>query len=304
MAEGRAVVPVEPIRNADPFAELVRLILPSAERQAVGSSYRRLIATPSLRGAVVVVLGVGSEDLSNWVRFVSLLAGEARSQHAEHAPVVAVLTSEACTRGAGYQVFDDEGLVSASDVHATIEANAPWLADPIAEAAVAVICEVGRSDAQLIEGLINAGVETAFDPRDWLQTRVRPDSPGTDRWRGKLEPSSIWLAHCEPAALGRRIWRGQVSTLFPWLEELRLETIARHRKHLRPGQRNALGDEITDVEEYEWAQLRIQFSRNAAPKVLQDLAEEALAIRNHLAHGNPLFAGEGRELFKAATAAR
>ncbi|WP_144079657.1 hypothetical protein [Rubellimicrobium thermophilum] len=83
----------------------------------------------------------------------------------------------------------------------------------------------------------------------------------------------------------RRVWRAQLATFFPTLEEARLALIDRHRPRLRIDDHlRALG--ATSVEEIELGalchQLRKALDRREAAR-LEILAR----LRNRLAHRQP-----------------
>jgi hypothetical protein len=84
-----------------------------------------------------------------------------------------------------------------------------------------------------------------------------------------------------------RIWKAQVSVLFPWIEEVRADLIRHHGDRLRADWWDGSA-RITSVEELELKHLRDQ-----ARKVLRNLALSAdldrlVWLRNELAHLRPV----------------
>jgi hypothetical protein len=84
-----------------------------------------------------------------------------------------------------------------------------------------------------------------------------------------------------------RIWKAQVSVLFPWIEEVRADLIRHHGDRLRADWWDGAA-RITSVEELELKHLRDQ-----ARKVLRNLALSAdldrlVWLRNELAHLRPV----------------
>jgi hypothetical protein len=84
-----------------------------------------------------------------------------------------------------------------------------------------------------------------------------------------------------------RIWKAQVSVLFPWIEEIRADLIRHHGNRLRADWWDGSA-RITSVEELELKHLRDQ-----ARKVLRNLGLSAdldrlVWLRNELAHLRPV----------------
>jgi hypothetical protein len=87
------------------------------------------------------------------------------------------------------------------------------------------------------------------------------------------------------AELERRIWRAQLTALFPWIEEVRQDVIARYRRMLTVDEHLlALG--VRDVEEIELGALARQL-RSRMPRDDAYRLDSLGRIRNALAHRKP-----------------
>ena len=111
-------------------------------------------------------------------------------------------------------------------------------------------------------------------PREW-------ESGSVNEWGGEQVEHPLWLAANRPPGLSKRVWRGQLAMLLPWIEQNRQVIIERERRHLRiDAERSG-----PDLESLDWGPLAAQLDRvHAVRKVTQSLR----AARNELAHGRPI----------------
>ena len=154
------------------------------------------------------------------------------------------------------------------------------------ELAVALATEVCRWRLDLAATLAQAGLDDLSDPMAWLE-RCDLD------WNAAPEDNVNIDDHCPLALLrnGRgekvtaRVWRAQLSSLFPLLEEDRQYFVQRHRELLRVDDHaRRLG--VNSVEELEFGALDWQLSRSLDRREADRLS--ALArMRNALAHRRP-----------------
>ena len=86
--------------------------------------------------------------------------------------------------------------------------------------------------------------------------------------------------------IDRRIWRAQLSSLFPWIEEHRLRIIDRYRKLLRVDD-HLRTLHVTEIENIELGALRYQL-RQHIPRAELEHIEALAAMRNDLAHRKPV----------------
>jgi hypothetical protein len=93
-----------------------------------------------------------------------------------------------------------------------------------------------------------------------------------------------WLAHRPDfgRALSRRLWRAQVTVVFPLLETLRWQVIDRHHRSLRIPWENRSGV-VQQVGDLELGDLAVQLHR-VAPSGLVETLRTLRTMRNKLAH--------------------
>lgn len=164
-----------------------------------------------------------------------------------------------------------------------------------AELAVALAVELCVWRLDLAAALARAGTEDLLRPLDWLARRregAAADAGG---------PEACPLALLQSGRTGQlrlRLWRAQLMTFFPALEELRLDFIGRHRGRLRlDAHLRALG--VGSVDEIELGALCYQL-RGALRRQEADRLEALARLRNRLAHRQPGEAEDCRALLEAA----
>lgn len=94
-------------------------------------------------------------------------------------------------------------------------------------------------------------------------------------------------ADCEPRQVTMRVWQGQVTVLFPLIEQRRGQVIDDHRGSLTVPVEKGDGTWVTRVEDLEIAQLYCQL-RNHRDRRLEPLLRRLRDARNALAHLEPL----------------
>jgi len=184
-----------------------------------------------------------------------------------------------------WDVLDAIGLVGPLDgmafaaVHLTDADSLPIRI----KAAVAV--EVGAWDLCLTERLLDMPMNEALRPdlcpSRWIDGDDQAVAQQLDGWGGETTRHAAWLARNELATLTKRVWRGQLGILFPWIEERRREVITRYRNLLRPTETT-----MPEVEMLDWGPIVVQLGNSAkgCPRSVQS----ARLIRNELAHGRPV----------------
>lgn len=286
----------------EPLTQLMDQALDSKGRLSVPATLRGLLNAVDLSDHVLVVSDPC--DVRAWARFLKLFQSERmRSTLRQAAPVLAVVARHGPHEFEGAPTFDDLGLVEPHEFAAYVNDIQRWGADLLAQTCLSVTVETACGDFSLADELARQPAEVALDPTNWLSAK-KPQDKRQERWRGKLQADSVWLSRHDPAALRRRVWRGQMTVLLPFIEEVRSETIMRHRKWLRPGACDRETNELLSVEDYEWPELYRQFARSSAPRKLTDLASEMRLLRNSLAHCRPVFMHEFRAAISAHAAAR
>jgi len=148
-----------------------------------------------------------------------------------------------------------------------------------------VAVEVGVWDLCLTERLLDLPMKEALRPdlcsSRWIDGDHEELAQRQDSWGGEIARHAVWLVRNDPESLRKRVWRGQLGVLFPWIEERRREVIIRHRAQLRATEKTT-----PEVEMLDWGPIAVQLGNSArgCPKAI--LA--ARAIRNELAHGRPV----------------
>lgn len=186
---------------------------------------------------------------------------------------------------AHWDVLDAIGLVGPLDgmafaaVHLTDADSLPIRI----KAAVAV--EVGGWDLCLTEQLLDLPMNEAIRPDlcldKWISADDNVSVQQLDRWGGEMTHHAAWLARNDSISLTKRVWRGQLGVLFPWIEERRREVIARHLGLLQVTEAS-----MPEVEMLDWGPIAIQLGNS--PKGCPKSVQSARIIRNELAHGRPV----------------
>jgi hypothetical protein len=159
-----------------------------------------------------------------------------------------------------------------------------------------VAVEVGAWDLDIIERILSMPTHRATRPdahlNAWSDRRAdawRDDRPSwtagsLDEWGGEACVHPLYLAANKPTLLTKRVWRGQVAVLFPWLEEFRQAVIRTYRRHLRPDDLSYGGD----VDSLDWGPVCWQLGRAGIDRWALDAIHAGRKIRNDLAHGRPV----------------
>lgn len=159
-----------------------------------------------------------------------------------------------------------------------------------------VAVEVGAWDLDIVERILSMPTHRATRPDEhlanWSDTRVelwrgaRPNwiAGNLDRWGGEPCIHPLFLAANEPVLLKKRVWRGQVAVLFPWLDEYRQAVVRTYRLKLRPDQLS-YGD---DVDTLDWGPICWQLKRAGIASRVLNAIHAGRMLRNDLAHGRPV----------------
>lgn len=200
----------------------------------------------------------------------------------------------------------------------TIARERPDEPPQIRELVVALIAELAGGDIRLADILLNADLADLCEPhhlltdyayfRGWSSdTLARLSIRGEfDCWAtgliddigNALVIHSALLSLAQPesqhgALLTRRIWRAQLRSLFPWLEEQRWALIDAAAHLLVPPfttSRNTMVDRAEDLDlgAIAWHLRYSQRRRTAADYALTGIANSLANARNELAHRSPL----------------
>ncbi|WP_156040366.1 hypothetical protein [Chondromyces apiculatus] len=163
----------------------------------------------------------------------------------------------------------------------------------------AVGVELAGTDSELAIHLARADLPSVLAPAHILQEFAR--GRGWRPWGAEKSPS--WSLGDEDVLDGksilhsarvilekdgrdeieRRLWRGQVGTLFPFVEEQRVELIARFRSFLRVPHETPFGT-ITDIRDFELGHLLYQVRKRNIDEPTRRLLGTLTDIRHRLAH--------------------
>lgn len=150
-----------------------------------------------------------------------------------------------------------------------------------ADVAVALAVELCGWRLDIGASLAQAGLDDLADPINWLSRRPEKPILGTS----PLCPLAIFVEN-RKSELQQRIWKAQLSSLFPALENWRLDLVTKHRNRLRIDEHlRSLG--ITSVDEIELGALLFQLRRYLNRPDAAQLDTLARA-RNKLAHRQPV----------------
>lgn len=248
-----------------------------------------LAAAPALSGVVVITTAIdGSADAE-----AALFARLLRRAGSDSAPRLLWLTTTGGGSPAACSLREVRGVFDPLDGLAYV-ADLPRASRPLQGRLVAAVAvETAAWDVTLMDRLTALPVEQAVRPdvcaaawddgriSRWRGTTASWNAGSLDDWGGEAAAHPCWLAANAPAALVKRVWRGQLAALLPWVEQQRVALIERFRRRLRPDLERSGGD----VDLLDWGPLCVQVKamdeRIAAPLT------HFRRLRNELAHGRP-----------------
>ncbi len=163
--------------------------------------------------------------------------------------------------------------------------------------AVSLATEVCRRRLDLARDLARAGVDDLSDPLAWLDRRARDPDMTPAGEVGKVDSCPLALMrHGATDELRARIWRAQLTSLFPLLEVERQRFVQRFRDLLYVNNfTRGLG--VSSVDELEFGALNRQISDKLSEKDANRLAAMT-RIRNALAHRKPAEPEDVRHLLR------
>lgn len=167
--------------------------------------------------------------------------------------------------------------------------------------ALAVITELAGSDAHLAQHLAKQELAAIMNPsevlchfaasRNWTSGSVRKaawEAGTTDIVDGTpMLHSAAAVVMGNSAEVTRRVWRGQVTVLYPFIEEQRLKIIPQIRSYLRFPLETTYG-RVDDAEDLEVGQLLYFLRGKRVPPRLWRLLNLLTDMRHALAHLEPV----------------
>ena len=246
-----------------------------------------LTGSEPLRGAVVILTASGALDAD-----VQSFARIAARLQEDLGPCLLVVSSDTQARVDDSDPHELRGVVGPLD-SAAYAAWLPRSGRPLFEQFVAsVAVEVAAWDVELLDRLTALPLAQAFRPDQhvaaWCDGRAvawsglppRWEVGSLDRWGGVDVEHPAWLAANRPHMLEKRVWRGQLSTVLPWIEDHRMRLIERNKRLLRPS------GPSDDIALLDWGPLVLQLKARDGKRA-QTMSQFRNA-RNELAHGRPL----------------
>ncbi len=260
----------------------------SAEASLPPSGPASLATSPALAHVALLTLcrGPAHVELATFARLI-------RRQSSGTGPILIVISEDGAAGIDDCQVEKVRDLFSPLD-GAAYAAALPRSARPLEARLVAsVAIEVAAWDVGLLDQLTVLPIEKAVRPdlhvqswddgrkTNWHGMPLAWERACLDGWGGEDAEHALWLAANKPASLTKRVWRGQLTMLLPWIERQRLNLIERERRSLRPDPFRS----GPDIESLDWGPLSVQLERARDLRGFLEVFREA---RNELAHGRPI----------------
>lgn len=242
--------------------------------------------------AIVSLGGVNTEDLRAWSLFLARFAAARAAGRSGPALLVAEppwgIDAPAQAVPAGWRLALRRG-----DRVIWAEEHLPPSREGLAaDLAVALAVELCDWRLDLAAALVQSGIDDLAEPISWLSRRSESPIQGS----GPSCPLAS-LAEGRVDELSRRIWKAQLTALFPALESWRLEIVTMHRSRLRIDD-HLRGLGITSLDEIELGALRFQLRRSLT-RPEADRLDLFSRARNALAHRQPVDPEDARHLFRA-----
>lgn len=231
--------------------------------------------------AIIFLSGIGPNDVVAWSVFLERFAVARFSGRAGPALLVADLPpalavpDEALPRSWRTGVRRGDRVIWA-------EEHLPAKRDGlVADLAVVLAVELCAWRLDLAASLVQAGLEDLADPVAWLSRRTEAPIFGDE----PQCPLTV-LADRGVSEVNQRIWKAQLTALFPEIENRRLEIVAAHRSRLRLDD-HLRGLGVSSIEEIELGALRFQL-RGYLTRPEAERLDLLVRARNALAHRQPV----------------
>jgi hypothetical protein len=290
-------------RDAEPVAQIAESVLGIDRTVAATWTVNRLVE--ALVDQVVAISELG-DQWPRWRRVVEDFCHANRMRPEGGRGILLVLldgdlASTAPARDVGTEVMPFHGVLSGLDValfatERVRDEYDPHPADRRLHAALAA--EVGGYDLQAVAALANVPLADLAIPerimvvldslaraRGWEDCSERELTWYSGRLgdlEGVVQESAVSLAaRLQADAIRRRLWRAQVRVLFPFIEEVRMAVVHKHRTRIRTA---AIAWGFRgDVEELEVGDL-VAIGEAALPRSEREVVGLLRSARNALAH--------------------
>lgn len=270
------VVRIEPTLDRLPAQALADAFTATAEAAALAHEAR---LTDYL--AIVVTEALDTTALNGWRMFMIRFLKERVGRSGGLAVLILRLGNEPTLENLPLVAWNGLRRIDVTiwaDLHAPLDRS-----EPLASLAAALAVDLCGWRLDLAAEIARARRQDLLDPLGWLRLRVgqAPAAPCKLNGRDMACP----IALCQEGRdeeIRIRIWKAQLTALFPWLEAHRQRVIDRHRRILRIDQyQRELG--VHDVDELEFGGLAWQL-RNRLGRAEADLVDCFAELRNDLAH--------------------
>jgi hypothetical protein len=279
-------------------------------------SVAEFVDAPSLATAVFLIEGVPADEWMTWGMFLRGQRLERVRRPRAMAPAICLVVPNSVTPDdvraalAGHSMRWI-GVASRLDSQMYVEQATGFGGDDLVSCtAVSTITEVAGWDPSLIRALAELPVEAQLDPREALSKvpvvceALRPCWANrlVDHWDGQvLVHVRALLAAGDSTALARRVWRGHVRTIFPFIEQVRHAYASRYEDELRarlPIEKayNSYVRTYSDPFKLELYDL-YQLLKDVLPNAKQSLLFDSYKLRTLIAHMEP---GESFRIVRAS----
>lgn len=281
---------------------------------------RFLLEQPSFQGRFIAVINLSEKQLPHFLRFLDGYATEIKSIHFLQQTFFLILLEEAFS---GHQLRDSptiavlpwDGAVDQLDAYlfAGYLCHHHRLSPVLKHLQVSVAANLALWDRQLAEMLCNLPLEELLNPNELLSGIGRERNwnspiPLEKHWDQGISNSfggrplihSAFLA-LDPARakeIERRIWSGQITSLFPFLEEKRQELLQKFEGSLTVPFTTGTGEVIEDKLDLELNHIYGLLCQTPhIDKSDRDHIRELKTLRNDLAHLKIIPAQKLRRVF-------
>lgn len=231
--------------------------------------------------SIVDLLGVEAPDIGAWKTFLSRFHKERRTA-GEGAALVVLCPPD--FPDTGMPVVRMDGRLRQSDAMIWAELKGPTQSSELMQVlAISVAIELCGWRLDLIEDFVTQRFEDILSPAGWLERNADLRSELAPKFRGETFACPIALfVQGDVQAIERRVWKAQVASIFPWLEQNRQRCVEYFRKHLRvDGHAANLG--VREVEDLEFGALSYQL-KSIVPRAQHEILIAFANMRNALAH--------------------
>lgn len=165
---------------------------------------------------------------------------------------------------------------------------------------MSIATELGGADLHLLERLATEPLEQLISPElillefakssGWCSAKcVSWCDGGIEVFRNRTRPHSSVVALLEDSnELRKRVWHGQLTIVFPYLEERRLEILSRLKPFLRNVDLRDPQGNATEIEDLELGSLFFFIRNSCAPSSIKDEVRLLRDLRHELAHLRPI----------------